>query len=191
MQRTSHGLEWRLAADLSVLRTKTEHGHEEPVRPGWCPSGMPERLRLITLAMLAALVSGTAWPNSPPLARCAVRLNLTANIKDPSGKGVRGAELWYVDTLGGATAPTYASLIGSSDVDGSLQADVCYVDEVFYCAQRPVGVQVLRFLVFKEGYGAKRLDQRVNAARLVKDGWALGGEACKGMVNSYRIGEAE
>ena len=151
---------------------------------------MPELVRLITLATFLAFVSATAWANSPALPRCAVRLNLTASIKDPSGKGVQGAELWYVDTLGGATAPTQAWLVGSSDAGGSLHADVCYLDEVFYCAQRPAGAALLRFLVFKEGYGAKRLDQRVHAAQLVKDGWALGGEACKGTTNSYRIGEA-
>jgi len=148
---------------------------------------MPDPLRFAPLFVLAA---ATASANSPTVPHCAVRLNVTAAITDPAGKGVPGAELWYVDTLGGATAPTEAWLVGTSDANGVLAADVCYVSELFLCANRPTGTASLRWFVLKESYGAVRLDRKVSAERLVKEGWALVGETCKGTASSVRIGEA-
>jgi hypothetical protein len=97
--------------------------------------------------------------------------------------------LWYVDTLGGATEPTQASLIGASDATGSLRADVCYLSELFLCASRPKGVASLRWLVVNDAYGAVHVERKVSADRLVKEGWALSGDACKGTATSFRIGE--
>lgn len=109
---------------------------------------------------ILALVAATASPESAAVPHCAVRLNVTATVADPQGKAVLGAELWYVDTLGGVTEPTQAWLVGTSDANGALRADVCYVSELFYCAKRPTGTASLRFFVLKESYGAIRLDRK-------------------------------
>jgi hypothetical protein len=159
----------------------------EPQRRVRCPTSMRDPLRFVPVL---ALIATTASTDSPAGEHCAVRLNVTANFADPQGTPVRGAELWYVDTLGGVTAPTQAWLVGTSDTNGALQADVCYMGELFYCAKRPTGIASIRFFVLKESYGATRLDRKVGADLLVKEGWALSGEACKGTATSFRIGEA-
>lgn len=148
---------------------------------------MRHSLRLVpVLALLAA----TASPTSTAVPHCAIRLNVTASVTDPQGHPVPGAELWYVDTLGGAIAqPTQAWLVGTSDATGSIRADVCYASELFYCAKRPKGAASLRFFVLKERYGAVRIHREVRADRLVKEGWALSGEAGTGTSTSFRIGD--
>ena len=119
------------------------------------------------LAFVVALSSPAAtWGNSAATPRCAVRLRVTAIVKDASGNGIAGAELWYVDTLGGAIGADNAWRVGSSDPRGNLQADVCYISELFYCANPPKGQATLRFFVLKEGYGALRVNRVVDAERL-------------------------
>jgi hypothetical protein len=142
----------------------------------------------LILAVLLHLAPG-AWADSPVTSRCAIRLQVTATIKDVHGKAVAGAELWYVDTFGDALDESRASRIGSSDTGGRVGADVCFVSEVFYCATPPRGKPVLRFFVMKEGYGAVRLTHVARAEALTKDGWALVGAPCKGEGSSLKIGE--
>ena len=147
---------------------------------------MREVLRSI---LLIALCSPSAWADSPANPRCAVRLNVTASVMDHVGKPVPGAEVWFVDTLGGSIDPMQASLVGSSGSDGVVRADVCYQSELFYCANPPRGTSKLRWFILKENYGVVKVERQVSAARLVKEGWALSGEPCKGTATAFRIGE--
>ena len=131
-----------------------------------------------------------AWATSPAIPNCVARIQVTGTVSDLAGKPVNDAELWYVDTLGGLTAARYATHVATSDSEGRLNADVCYMSHLMYCAQRPKGQAAIRFLILKEGYGALKVNRRVDAARLVQDGWAVTGDPCKGGSADMKIGRA-
>jgi hypothetical protein len=131
---------------------------------------------MVGLFVLLMAAPGSA--DSPPPPRCAARVALTLVAKDSAGRAVPGAEVWYVDTLGGAVAPSQARLIRSTGAEGRLRGGVCYISELFYCAQAPRGTASLRFMVLKDGFGVLRLEHSVPAADLLKQGWAIEGTPC-------------
>jgi hypothetical protein len=147
-------------------------------------------MRTASLALAVSLHPTTgASADTPVTSRCAIRLRVTATIKDVRGKAVVDAELWYVDTLGDTIDASYASRIGISDTRGHVGADVCFASELFYCANPPRGKPALRFFVLKEGYGALRLTHVARAEALTKEGWAFVGAPCTGKGSSLKIGE--
>jgi hypothetical protein len=133
--------------------------------------------RVLGFLVIASATPGYA--DSHALPRCAARLAITVQVADPSGHPVPGAELWYVDTLGGVVSPSDARLVGSTDDKGRLVADICYISELFYCARTPSGVASLRFMVLKDGFGVLRLERSAPAGLVVKDGWTIDRQPCE------------
>jgi len=128
--------------------------------------------------LMTLLMATPGFADSPPPPRCAARVALTLQVNDPAGRPVAGAEVWYVDTLGGAVAPSEARLIGSTDPQGRFKSDQCYITELFYCAEAPTGTVSLRYMVLKDGFGVLRLEQTAPAGDLLKQGWAIEGNPC-------------
>ena len=149
------------------------------------------RSRAFLMAFSVALLGApSAFATSASVnPSCAIRVRVEGPVTDSFGKPVVGAQLWHVDSLGGVIPADQAWLVGTSDEKGNLDADVCYIGTVMYCAKKPTGAIGIEFFVLKDGLGVGRIKQSIPAHRLLKEGMALVGEPCKGTAKSFRIGE--
>ncbi len=151
---------------------------------------MTSRANLLVVFAMASLGPLPAFATTLSVnPNCAIRVRVEGQVIDSAGKPVVGAQLWHVDSLGGVVPAEQAWLVGVSDAKGNLDADVCYLGEVMYCAKQPTGAVGIEFFVLKDGLGVGRIKQSIPAHRLVKEGLSLVGEPCKGPTKSFRIGE--
>jgi hypothetical protein len=130
------------------------------------------------VGVAALLMATSGFADVPPPPRCAVRVALTLEVRDPGDRPVAGAEVWYVDTRDAAVAPSDARLIGTTDAQGRFKQDLCYMYELFYCAHAPNGMVSLRYMVLKDGFGVLRLEHTAPASNLLQQGWAIEGTPC-------------